>query len=209
MSIDLSRPLVPSMGQHDPLDGLVTYCELQAAAGCFATLTAPDLQGEIDEMRAICRGMEWATADTLGIGGLLCDAYRIAQLMMRGVFTDTKLLDGIIEAALLGLEAFTAGRTMEESARYRLAFRELGLAIGLKGVRSLPEWIVQNPAIFGQKSALAERAATLTGYLPLAEKVEDFWLDAGNRAGASWREHREINMVMLATSLAPDEFLTV
>jgi len=30
MSIDLSYVLVPSMGQHDPLDGLVTYCELQA-----------------------------------------------------------------------------------------------------------------------------------------------------------------------------------
>ena len=32
MSIDLSYPLVPSMGQHDPLDGLVTYCQLQATA---------------------------------------------------------------------------------------------------------------------------------------------------------------------------------
>jgi hypothetical protein len=28
MSIDLSRPLVPSMGHHDPLDGFVTYSEL-------------------------------------------------------------------------------------------------------------------------------------------------------------------------------------
>ena len=32
MSIDLSRPLVPSMGHHDPLDGFVTYSELQATA---------------------------------------------------------------------------------------------------------------------------------------------------------------------------------
>ena len=32
MSIDLSRPLVASMGQHDPLDGFVTYNELQASA---------------------------------------------------------------------------------------------------------------------------------------------------------------------------------
>ena len=31
MSIDLTRPLVPSMGQHDPLDGLVTY--MRAAGG--------------------------------------------------------------------------------------------------------------------------------------------------------------------------------
>ncbi len=32
MSIDLTYPLVSSMGQHDPLDGFVTYNELQAAA---------------------------------------------------------------------------------------------------------------------------------------------------------------------------------
>ena len=30
MSIDLSRPLVPSMGQHDPLDGYITYSQLQS-----------------------------------------------------------------------------------------------------------------------------------------------------------------------------------
>ena len=29
MSTDLTRPLVPSMGQHDPLDGFVTYHELE------------------------------------------------------------------------------------------------------------------------------------------------------------------------------------
>ena len=28
MSIDLTYPLVPSMGQHDPLDGLITYQQL-------------------------------------------------------------------------------------------------------------------------------------------------------------------------------------
>jgi hypothetical protein len=32
MSIDLTYPLVPSMGQHDPLDGYITYHELQATA---------------------------------------------------------------------------------------------------------------------------------------------------------------------------------
>ena len=32
MSIDLSYPLVPSMGQHDPLDGYITYLQLQSTA---------------------------------------------------------------------------------------------------------------------------------------------------------------------------------
>jgi hypothetical protein len=30
-----------------------------------------------------------------------------------------------------------------------------------------------------------------------------------NRGGAGWSEHREINSVMLATSLAPQGFLTI
>ena len=32
MSIDVSYPLVMSMGQHDPLDGYVTYNKLRATA---------------------------------------------------------------------------------------------------------------------------------------------------------------------------------
>lgn len=32
MSVDLSRPQVPSMGQHDPLDGYLTYNQLRVAA---------------------------------------------------------------------------------------------------------------------------------------------------------------------------------
>jgi len=38
MSTDLSRPLVPSMGQHDPLDGYVTAAQLRrTAAGVRST----------------------------------------------------------------------------------------------------------------------------------------------------------------------------
>jgi hypothetical protein len=35
MSIDLSYPVVRSMGHHDPLDGFITYTALQAAADIF------------------------------------------------------------------------------------------------------------------------------------------------------------------------------
>jgi hypothetical protein len=34
-------------------------------------------------------------------------------------------------------------------------------------------------------------------------------MDDRNRQASTWIEHREINMVMLATSLAPDEFLMI
>ncbi len=33
--------------------------------------------------------------------------------------------------------------------------------------------------------------------------------DSGQRSAASWQDHREINMVMLATSLLPDGFLSL
>lgn len=34
MSVDLTRPLVPSMGHHDPLDGLITALQLQVCIWC-------------------------------------------------------------------------------------------------------------------------------------------------------------------------------
>lgn len=36
MSTDLSRPLVASMGQHDPLDGLITCTQLETTAALIA-----------------------------------------------------------------------------------------------------------------------------------------------------------------------------
>ena len=65
MSIDLSRPLVPAMGQHDPLDGFVTYSELQATAGKSPHL---NLSPEIADMAGICQEGNWATDDRSASG---------------------------------------------------------------------------------------------------------------------------------------------
>jgi hypothetical protein len=46
-------------------------------------------------------------------------------------------------------------------------------------------------------------------FVPLGETIERFWMDEKNTATDSWTGHREINMVMLATSLAPEEFLSI
>ncbi len=46
-------------------------------------------------------------------------------------------------------------------------------------------------------------------YTPLSEIIEKFWLERKNREASSWTQHRDINMVMLATSLAPDGYLTL
>ena len=63
MSIDLSYPLVPSMGQHDPLDGLITYSLLQATAVRDCQKPFPDLKSEIADMAVICKGKNWVTND--------------------------------------------------------------------------------------------------------------------------------------------------
>jgi hypothetical protein len=39
--------------------------------------------------------------------------------------------------------------------------------------------------------------------------IERFWMDDKNRGASTWTDHREINMVMLATSLAPGRFLAI
>jgi hypothetical protein len=210
MGIDLTRPLVSSMGQHDPLDGFVTYSELQVTASRLFREPSPfDLKIEISSMAEICRGICLATDDPLGIGGLLFDASRIAQLMIQGGLKNSKLLETVVNSSLLGMEAFAKGGSLDYSAKYRLAFRELGLSIGLSAVENLLKGIEENPDVFSRKSALQLRVEDLMGYMPLGKAIEQFWMDGKNRESGTWIEHREINMVMLATSLAPSRFLTI
>ncbi|HSD57932.1 MAG TPA: hypothetical protein VLB04_07090 [Methanotrichaceae archaeon] len=211
MSIDLTYPLVPSMGQHDPLDGFVTYSELQATATRdFKESSLPDLKDEIADMAEICRGMgtSLATDDPLGIGGLLFDASRIAQLMIQSGFKYESLLETVVGSALLGMDAFARGNSLEYPAEYRLAFRELGLSIGLNAIENLQKGIEENPGLFSREK-LHRRVEALMGYVPLGKTINQFWMDGKNREAGTWTEHREINMVMLATSLAPGEFLMI
>jgi len=209
MSIALSYPLVPSMGQHDPLDGFVTYCELQAAASGLGGSSYPDLTHEIADMARICQGIQLLTDDPLGIGGLLFDAYRIAQLMAKGRLENPSLLEAVVHAASLGIASFENSGSLEYPAEYRLAFRELGLSIGLSAVERLHKGIEENPDIFRQMSSLEQRAEDLREYEPLGKIMEQFWMDNKNRQASTWMEHREINMVMLATSLAPTRYLSI
>jgi hypothetical protein len=208
MSIDLSRPLVTSMGQHDPLDGLVTFCQLQATARQeFAGTAAPRLDAEILELAGICNGRSLATDDPLGLGGLLFDACRMAQLRCLGVFEPAGLLVDVLEAARLGLESYASGNPLRLPAEYRLAFRELGLAIGLQGVERMKKLVEQHPGAFAP--AVLPLVEVLERYAPLGETIEGFWVGWKNRDDAGWSEHREINSVMLVTSLAPQGFLTI
>lgn len=207
MSIDLTRPLILSMGQHDPLDGLVTFREVQRAADQDDRLAHPVLVQEIAELADIGRDLPLTTDDPLGIGGLLFDASRIARLAERGGAVDPDLLEHVMDSALYGLESFAGSGSLELPARQRLAFRELGLSTGLACIEQLPSWIQDNPHLSGRAGSLNSRVEVLREYVPLKETIEEFWLEGKNRESVTWAEHRDINTVMLATSLAPDGFL--
>ena len=184
MSVDLGRPQVASMGHHDPLDGYITCLQLAATARALAA-RGPDLETAIADYRDMIEPATLATADPLGIGGLLFDAYRLAQLER-----DRALGDALLAAARLGLARYVDRPDLRAPADERLAFRELGLAIGLAAV----------PALRSTASAELGR---------LRESITSFWLDPAHRASPTYRDHEDINDVMLATSLAPSGFLVL
>ncbi len=204
MSIDLTRPLTPSMGQHDPLDGFVIYNEIQASAP--AERNWPSLNREIGELEEICGEMDWTTDDPLGIGGLLWNAYLLAKLISRGRVERMDLLIEALSASLIGLASHSESGALSLPASRRLAFREMGLIIGLKAAERLQRLASTDPRLSRDKE-LSSMVKGLTHYSKLADEIERFWLKPINRENELWREHREINMVMLATSLAPDGFL--
>lgn len=208
MSIDLTRALVPSMGQHDPLDGYLTYNEIQCEMvnlDLIEDIEKP-LIYEMKDMKNICQGMSLVTDDPLGLGGLLSDATRITQLIDHG-YDLYDLLETILDSSIVGIRSYTSENPMGLSANYRLAFRELGLSIGIKGLILIRDLIHNNPK-FSRKS-LENKLDELDKYINLGETIENFWLDEKNRKTRNWLEHKDINMVMLATSLAPEGFLKI
>jgi hypothetical protein len=153
--------------------------------------------------------MTLVTDDPLGIGGLLTDAARIGQLMIRGTGGYSALLESVLQAARPGLEAFTGSETLWRPAEYRLAFREFGLAIGLQGVGLLQQVVQKHPDEFQKPADLTDRIRDLLRFVSLAEGIKAFWRVDEHQKSRTWIENREISMVMLATSIAPDVFLSI
>jgi hypothetical protein len=205
MSIDLSRPLIYSMGKLDPLDGFITYNQLQAVSS--EDTGGLNLLAEIADMAKICEGKEWVTDDSLGIGGLLCNAYEITKLVFNGYWKRTSLILDLLRASQAGLKAYLKGKPMQLSADYRLGFRELGLSLGLHAVERLGGLISEKPGLFVEEKGLHSLIENVLQYVPLIQEIEGFWLEPTNRQSYSWIEHLDINMVMLATTLIPEGYL--
>jgi len=201
MSIDLTRPLVPSMGQHDPLDGLSTSLRLWARDDG----AAPASEAQIGDYAALASMHDWRTDDPLGVGGLLSDACHLAQLQgveaLPGGGARDDLVVRLLDAALAGVAAYARRQPLRQPVAQRLAFRELGLAIGLQGMPRIGASRLAAPA------PLAALLARLSDYQPFARSIADTWRDPQHQRTHAWRMHEDINAVMLATCLLPSGYL--
>lgn len=208
MSIDLSYPLVTSMGQHDALDGFVTYLELAKTA--MKNNIDLNLDDQISNLFQISQAMSMNSSDPLGIGGLLSSACALTQFIAETKMTNlSKILLNLLVPSLKGIEAFMQTDTLRYPANYRLAFRELGLSIGLHGIEKMQKAIKENSEHFTNYIALNSKLDDLKMYLSLCNIIENYWLNPENQKSNTWIEHIDINAVMLATSLNPECFLSV
>ena len=193
MSVDLTRPLVSSMGQHDALDAWIIYNELQAVSlSEESDQTVSDLHIEIEEAKNMCQLNRMITDDSLGLGGLLSDAYLCAQVMPEESLFVHKMLQSSAEGLRLYLDG---DNRLNYPAEHRFAFRELGLAIGLKAIKKMQHLFPDEPLV-----------THLEQYQPLADEIIHFWLSKENQQNSTWQEHIDINSVMLATALAPQGY---
>ena len=201
MSVDPTRVLVPRMGQHDPLDGLITAAALQDSP--VGAADAPDLEPVIADLSGTCEGRNWATDDPLGIGGLLVDALRLAEMVAAGTRPWRGLLKQVAEEAALSLHAFSRRSPLRLPLEHRLAFRELGLA--LHASERLRHLMARVDGALDP--GLGEVVARLTAHQPMAREIEDAWLDPRAQRTGSWLNHEDINAISLATGLVPEGYL--
>jgi hypothetical protein len=153
--------------------------------------------------------MDWSNQDPLGVGGLLSDAYRVAQLISMGAAVREGMLVDLMEASLVSLRSFLRSAALDAPPAHRLAFRELGLAVGLRALEPMRALLAQVPEAFEHREALEALISELVHHIPLAEEIVAFWRDPGRQESEAWRAHQDINAVMLATCLTPEGFLRI
>ena len=122
---------------------------------------------------------------------------------LRGYF-DSIPQDKLLSAALDGLAHYAHQNALARPAASRLAFRELGLAVGLHALERLSRGA---PPRFRLTREAARLLEALGPAVTLGSEVDAFWLKPEHREASSWAEHRELNEVTLATSLCPQGYL--
>ena len=205
MSIDLSRPLVKSMGLLDPLDGFAAVARVRATERRFGG-EAGVLSVELERLHAMLgEPSAWATTDALGIGGLLHVASEQVELVSSGDLPFDARLHALLAATHRSLDFFAASELCSRPLPMRLAFRELGLSLGVQAIEPMLECVKREPNRFGEAGdveALSARLDAMSKYALLAEHIEETWRASAAQESRGWTEHLDINEVMLSASLA-------
>src|SRR5262249_32179339 len=119
----------------DALDGFLSFREVQhAIVKLSGDAESNGLSEASEALFALCEHGQWATDDPLGIGGLLFDACRLFQLLRHENRGEVRLLEDVLQGSGDGLMIILKTGYLKRPARHRLAFRELGLAIGLRAI---------------------------------------------------------------------------
>ncbi len=189
MDTDLSRPVVESMGTHDPLEGLV--CVISAMEAAPESIIYLDSLKQ--DFQDLCQNMSWFTTDALGIGGLLLNTAITAELSLNKKPLPPNIRPGYLFAeSLAGIQAYSKLEFNRlKPADIRLPFRECGLSLGFRvlyGIRN-------------RHQSLDMDFSELGKFLYLVEDIEDFWCDPDNQQSQTWSAHRDINEVTLASSI--------
>ena len=147
---------------------------------------------------------DWATSGPSvqgGAGDDYVEAYSVnSDVTLHGSADHVPLLRRMLEDGAASLRAYSRDPSTRLPASRRLAFRELGLAIGLHAIeRVRAQW--------SGRDVLAPAVRAIDSFLDRAATIESTWADPSSRRDRGWRDHADINTVMLATSLAPDGYL--
>ena len=209
MSTDLSRPLVAALALHDLVDGLITLREVGKAMETEFVADGMNNAATIKSLSPLCRRKDWTTDDPLGLGGLLFDVYRLCLLFHPSSHADVELLEALLDGCSNGLGRFVRARSLAEAASNRLAFRELGLAIGLKALPAIAHKITEHNSQFQNKDSLLQMINLLQQYVSMSDEIVAAWLPYAEQQDRSWRMHQDINEVMLSTALIPNTFLSI
>ena len=192
MSIDLSRPQVSGISPHDALDGYATFKWLDAGAAGEASLSE-----ETEVLRSLVKYWDWDTTDSLGLGGLLLDALRLAILADRSD-SDEKLLGRILSSVAGGLDGFMQEGALKQPPTRRLGFRELGLSIGLQGMDLISAAAEKSAGLAAVSGRYIRALRTASA---IGAQIVEFWSEHRHRQSPTWQDHRDINEVMLATAM--------
>jgi hypothetical protein len=109
------------------------------------------------------------------------------------------LIREVLHEAGVSLESFSHSQPLDRPASRRLPFRELGLGIGLQGLRLVSQTV-------SQRTQLKKVVDEVLSFQVLADQIQEFWSAGEHRKLSSWLDHEDINTVMLATCLAPQGY---